>query len=193
MSSFIGHSIPAIGLYFSARRQKYSLFWLIWLVLVAWFPDIDYLNSALIPEGMRITHSILFCSILPVLTIIVLYFLNNRGSEFKFMSIQVILTGFSHLLLDMLVGVGALPLLYPFSLQRFKLSFGLLPSAGKIDLSNYFFYRNLLIEMGVLLPLLLSFIIIFQQLKIKSDRNITITFMIIVSISFMMWAFYLSR
>ena len=193
MSSFIGHSIPAIGIYFSVRRQKYSFFWLIWLVLVAWFPDIDYLIPALRPDGIRITHSILFCSILPCLTIIVLHFLKHRVSEFKFMKIQVILTAFSHLLLDLLVGVGALPLLYPLSWQRFKLPFGLLPSAGKIVLSNYYFYRNILIEMGVLLPLLLISIIIFQQLEMTFSRKITITVMSAISISFMIWAFSLPR
>jgi inner membrane protein len=110
MSSFIGHTIPAIGLYFSGNRQKYSFFWLLWLVLVAWFPDIDYLIPALIPNGIRITHSIFFCSILPCLTIILFKFSSIREDELKFMQIQVILTAFSHLMLDLMVGVGALPL-----------------------------------------------------------------------------------
>ncbi|OUL30170.1 hypothetical protein BV378_04785 [Nostoc sp. RF31YmG] len=193
MSSFIGHTIPAIGLYFSRRRQTYSFVWLIWLILVAWFPDIDYLSSALRPDGMRITHSILFCSILPCLTIILLKFSRFKKPEFKFMKIQVILTAFSHLVLDLLVGVGALPLLYPFSLERFKLPLGLLPSAGKINLSNYYFYRNLLIEMGILLPLLLSCLIVNQQLEMNINKKIAITLLLTISGSFMLWAFSLPR
>ncbi|NEO85783.1 MAG: hypothetical protein F6J87_16255 [Spirulina sp. SIO3F2] len=60
------------------------------------------------------------------------------------------------MLLDLLVGVTALPLFWPFDAHRFKLPFGLLPSAGKISLSNPYFYSNLKIELGVLLPLSLS-------------------------------------
>ncbi|MDZ7961152.1 MAG: metal-dependent hydrolase [Aulosira sp. DedQUE10] len=193
MSSFIGHSIPAIGLYISGHQQKYSFFWLFWLIVVAWFPDIDYLSPALRPDGMRITHSILFCSILPCLTIILLKLLRTREHEFKFKKIQVILTAFSHLLLDLLVGVGALPLLYPFSSQRFRLPFGLLPSAGKLNLSNYYLYFNLVIEIGVLLPLMFIFIMLYQQLEMTFARKITLTILITISVSFMIWAFSLPR
>lgn len=109
------------------------------------------------------------------------------------MKIQVILTAFSHLVLDLLVGVGALPLLYPLSFYRFKLPFGLLPSAGRINLANYYIYRNLLIEMRVLLPLLFTFIMVFQALEMTFNRKIAIAILITISISFMGWAFSLPR
>jgi inner membrane protein len=194
MSSFIGHSIPAISFYFFGQRQRYSFFRLAWLVLVAWVPDIDYLIPALRPNGFRTTHSLLFCSILPCITIFILYFIQQkRGQEFKFMGMQVILTAFSHLVLDLSVGVGALPLLYPFSSQRFKFPFGLLPSAGKIDLSNYFFYRNIFIEIGILLPLFLSLYLLVQQEEMTLNKKILIFPLVTSSVSFMAWAFSLSR
>ena len=159
MSSFIGHSIPAISFYFSGQWQRYSFFRLTWLVLVAWAPDIDYLIPALRPNGFRTTHSLFFCSILPCITIFILYFIQQkRGQELKFMGMQVILTAFSHLVLDLSVGVGALPLLYPFSSQRFKFPFGLLPSAGKIDLSNYFFLPEFIYRNGSSIALIFKFI-----------------------------------
>lgn len=62
------------------------------------------------------------------------------------------MAGLSHLILDLSVGVTPLPLLLPLVKISFKLPFGILPSAGRVDLQNYYFYRNLWLEMGVLLP-----------------------------------------
>lgn len=193
MSSFIGHSIPAIGLFFSKRRHNISFVWLIWLILVAWFPDIDYLSATLRPQGLRITHSIVGCLIVPCLTIAVLAIFKIRGEQLKFIGLQLFLTSYSHLVLDLSVGVGALPLLYPWSPEKFKLPFGLLPSAGKINLSNYYFYRNLLIEMGALLPLFLCLYLLTQQSAMTKNRKILIIVLALFSACFMYWGFSLPR
>ncbi len=68
-------------------------------------------------------------------------------------SLQALLAGLSHVLLDLLVGVTQLPLLWPLSQRAFKLPFGVLPSAGSMRLDNYYFFHNLVIELGVLVPL----------------------------------------
>jgi hypothetical protein len=81
----------------------------------------------------------------------------KRSERLKFHSLQLILAGLSHLVLDLAVGVTALPLLYPFSHETFKLPFGILPSAGKIQINNYLAYRNLFIEIGVIIPIFLIF------------------------------------
>jgi inner membrane protein len=164
MSSFIGHSLPALSLHFSRQQQhqssiyssKYRNLWLIWLILVAWLPDIDHFVPALhasAHQGLRITHSIFVSLILPCCTVLILRLLKFKGRELGILSSQLILAALSHLVFDLLTGAMALPLLYPLSLQTYKLPFGLLPSAGRISLFNYYLYQNLFIEMGVLLPL----------------------------------------
>ena len=62
--------------------------------------------------------------------------------------------------------------LYPFSVEAFRLPFGILPSAGKIDVKNYYFWRNLFLELGVLLPLLISWCIhVWTPLEFRSEGN----------------------
>ena len=65
-----------------------------------------------------------------------------------------LLAGVSHLAMDALVGVHPNPLLWPFTERGFTSPVGLLPSAGHLDPTNFYFWRNLLIEMGILLPVL---------------------------------------
>lgn len=204
MSSFIGHSLPAISLYFSARplrqplvyRSNYRWLWLIWLVLVAWNPDIDHFVPSLhasAHQGLRITHSIFASLILPCSTILVLRLLKLRGRELGFLAAQLVFAALSHLALDVLTGAMRLPLLYPFSLSTFKLPFGLLPSAGKINLENYYFYRNLLIEMGILLPLFSSIHLITHRFRGKPKRTVIVALLLTCSLGFMVWASMLSR
>lgn len=183
MSSFIGHSVAAVTVYvatefmiFPAARVKSNWvtgdrsLWLCWLIVVASIPDLDYLVKALNfinNQGLRITHSIFFSSIAPCFTIAALPIMKVNSSWQR--SIQVILAGWSHLVLDLLVGVTPLPLLFPLIKIPFKLPFGILPSAGKISIDNYYFYRNLALEMGVLLPTL--FIVILLSLKQTLYKN----------------------
>jgi hypothetical protein len=60
---------------------------------------------------------------------------------------------FSHLVLDFLVGVHGNPYLFPFSSEVFVSPLGILPSSGRIDLSNYYFWRNLGIELAIFVPI----------------------------------------
>jgi inner membrane protein len=176
MSSIIGHSLAGLTVYLTTtelqiNRQvrslnKYNLPWLMWLVAIASMPDIDYLIPSLILQHndrrVRTTHSFLGALIVPACTILILYLLGKRGKTLKLMSLHAILDGLSHLLLDLLTGVLPLPLLYP-NLEVFRLPFGILPSAGKIQLTNYLFYRNLSIELGVIVPLLISLLLIIRD------------------------------
>ena len=165
MSSFLGHSLAAATVYVAteftlpvAKEKSWlksdRLFWLGWLIVVASIPDLDYVVHAWNStnnQGLRITHSTLFSLIAPCLTIAWLWLGKRQHIGKKI--IQVVMAGLSHLALDLSVGVTPLPLLFPFVKIPFKLPFGILPSAGRIDLDNYYFYRNLWLEMGVLLPL----------------------------------------
>ena len=200
MSSFIGHSLAGLTTYAvtqqSQKSRRFDWIWLIWLLVIASIPDIDYLIPALrirqANQTLRITHSLLGAILIPGFTILGLWLLGKRGKSFKFKSLQVVLVGLSHLLLDMLTGVSALPLLYPFSLQTFKLPFGLLPSAGRIRLTNYFFYRNIFIELGILIPLSISLLLSVRD-STSGNRLLVIAAGFVISVCFTIWAFTLSR
>ena len=159
MSSFLGHSLVAYSLFSLDRRERPSArrraMWLGWLVVLASAPDIDYLIPALgspVHRGSRITHSIAFSLILPLCSVVVIHFVKGLKSQRRLLSVCAVLAGLSHLILDFLVGVTPLPLLWPISSAVFSSPIGVLPSAGRIQLSNYYLYRNVLIEVGVLAP-----------------------------------------
>jgi inner membrane protein len=131
--------------------------WAAWLIVLASAPDIDYLVPALNSrayEGLRITHSVAFSLVLPLCTVVAFVLAGKSGRRLKSLGVCASLAGLSHLVLDFLVGVTPLPLLWPFSTTPFSSPIGILPSAGAIQLSNYYFYRNLVIEMGILAPTL---------------------------------------
>ena len=131
--------------------------WAGWLVALASAPDVDYLIPALnsrAHHGIRITHSVAFSLALPLCTAVMLYLAGRDGRRLKSLSVCAALAGLSHLVLDFLVGVTPLPLFWPLSAATFASPAGILPSAGRVQLSNYYFYRNLVIEMGILAPLL---------------------------------------
>lgn len=199
MSSFFGHSLAALGTYFVEKPASFNTrkYWLVWLIIIAAAPDIDHIVPAFQPisnyQIIRITHSILLSLVLPISTILLLILFGSKGRSLILRSQQVILAGLSHLGLDLLTGVNRLPLLWPFSTENFKLSFGLLPSAGGINLFNYFLYRNLLIELGVLVPLVF-FIYLINNFKINNrQQTIKLIGLLLISICFMFWAFSLER
>lgn len=160
MSSFLGHGLAAYTLFSLDRGgrapSRRGAVWLGWLLVLASAPDVDYLVPALgspAQRGSRITHSIAFSLILPLLSIGALYFLKGLKSRRRLLGVCAVLAGLSHLALDFLVGVTPLPLFWPLGSAAFASPLGILPSAGRIQLSNYYLYRNVLIELGVLAPI----------------------------------------
>lgn len=135
-------------------RPKPVLLWLVWLLVAASFPDIEYGLLYLFGKNLslRITHSVAFCTLPPLLTLIATRWLAAHP-QWKSLTLQTAVAAYSHLVLDLLVGVSPLPLLWPFTSSLFKLPFGILPSAGRPVLTNVYLYLNLLIELGILLPL----------------------------------------
>jgi membrane-bound metal-dependent hydrolase YbcI (DUF457 family) len=199
MSSFLGHSLAAYSLFSLDRlKRPFTLWravWLAWLVVLASAPDIDYLVPALAApahQGSRITHSIIFSLILPLLSIGVLYFLKGLESQRRLLSICAVLAGLSHLVLDFLVGVTPLPLLWPLDSAAFASSIGILPSAGKIQLSNYYLYRNVLIEVGILAPLCyLARGLYLGEISTRDRTRVLI--LLLVAGCFVAWSVSLSR
>jgi inner membrane protein len=204
MSSLIGHSLAAIAINMAmpkannpaardqtpSRQKRWGdLLWLGWLITVACAPDLDYVIPSLHPSahgGMRITHAIISCLILPIASILVIVVGSWRSHRNNLAlrsppelkphickkAVQLLGAGLSHPLMDLLVGVTPLPLFFPLSENLFKLPFGILPSAGKIDLTNYYLYRNLGIELGILLPLLWTLWLLVYPVASSSDRSI---------------------
>jgi inner membrane protein len=204
MSSFIGHSLAGLAAYAATQQwrtlrwhSQVNWGWLIWVLVIASIPDIDYFIPGLrikpAQQILRTTHSVMGAILVPACTILLLWVLGHRGKLLKLKGLQAILAGLSHLLLDLMVGVFPLPLLYPFSLQAYKLPFGLLPSAGRIQLNNYLLYQNLLIELGVLLPLSFSLLLITKNAAMSIGRLCAIGLGFSISAYFMHWAFGLSR
>lgn len=159
MSSFLGHSLAAYTLSTLDRRErpsvKWGALWTGWLIVLASAPDIDYVVPALASpahRGLRITHSVAFSLILPLASVGVLCAVKSLGSRITLLSACAVLTGLSHLTLDFLVGVTPLPLFWPLSAATFSSPIGVLPSAGRIQIWNYYLYRNVMIETGVLAP-----------------------------------------
>lgn len=192
MSSFVGHSLVAIvvgGQKRAGLSPAGATIWTLYLITLALTPDIDYLFRYLnINTAIRLTHSLLFTLLLPSLTLAILAKLPLTPQQRTVMRYQVILAGLSHLLLDLLVGVTPLPLFWPLSETTFRPPFGLLPSAGQIQLTNPYFYRNLFIELGVLFPLA------WLLLKLPySHKRAIQTMCLLVSLSFMFWASQLTR
>lgn len=199
MSSFLGHSLAAYSLFslnpWTRPSSRWRAMWLGWLLVLAFAPDIDYLVPALgshAHQGSRITHSIAFSLILPLFSFGVLYFVKNLKSQRRLLSICAVLAGLSHLGLDFLVGVTPLPLLWPLASATFSSPIGILPSAGRIQLSNYYLYRNLLIEAGVLAPI--YYVARALYLGEIDTRNRAKMFMLLlVAGCFVMWSVSLSR
>ncbi len=165
MSSFIGHTLNTLGIYVNKQSSpermawRWALLWLGWLGFVGLAPDLDYVIPQLyatrlsMETDLRITHSWVGTLFFPLLTMVVLTQLPLQRETKRALSVQVILVGLSHSILDLLVGVWPLPLLWPFSATRFKLPFGILPSAPAFRLDNPYMYRNVFMELGIFLPL----------------------------------------
>ncbi len=164
MSSFIGHGLIGGVLTYVSTKNRGSAWWLVWLGCLAVSPDIDYLIHALRLESeggfyTRVTHSLVGVLLLPALTVIALA-LGRRYGKFLAAPLalrarQAFFAGFSHLLLDVLVGTSSYAIFWPVSDYSFHMPFGLLPNAGALYFSNYYLWRNWAIELGVLLPMAL--------------------------------------
>jgi inner membrane protein len=199
MSSFIGHSLAAYTLFSVSRGVTAPSLkraaWLGWFIVLASAPDIDYLVPALAHPangGLRITHSIALSLVVPLLTILVLFLSKVSEERQMVLSICLILTGLSHLALDFLVGVTPLPLLWPVDPTVYSSPLGILPSAGRIQFSNYYLYRNVLIEVGVLAPLMY----VARDLYVGAggSRNwLRILILLLIASCFAAWSINLNR
>lgn len=157
MSSSIGHSLIAISIQRATEptdtKAKWvrSFWWTFCLVVVANFPDV---GKALRHVGSiyPATHSLGFALILSMLLLPLVY-RAVEGRERMVAIVQLFAASLSHIVADFWVGVNSYPLLWPFSNLPVCPPFGFLPSSPGISLFNLYLYRNLAIELAILLPL----------------------------------------
>ncbi|NPU95561.1 MAG: hypothetical protein HPY82_27010 [Gammaproteobacteria bacterium] len=155
MSSFLGHALIGISIGSDERNSSFMkrTISLSFFAFLAISPDIDYLGIWLIGYEIepRYTHSIGFCLLVSFLSVFIYKIIISRNLCIPVV-MSIILAPLSHLALDYFVGVHESPFLWPIYSEKFCSSIGILPSAGRIDLQNIYFWRNLLIEMAILLP-----------------------------------------
>jgi hypothetical protein len=70
--------------------------------------------------------------------------------------------------------------------------FGLLPSAGRIALTNRYLYRNLAIELGILVPLY-SLLLFNKSIRRHQYRVWLLGVHLLVWIPCLVWGFLLKR
>ena len=155
MSSFVGHTL--IGTALALRKNKLdsmrAFVQLGFLIGLAVSPDVDYLMGWLgYGSHIRWTHSLGYCLLVGMVAWVAKSFLLKNWLG-NIPTQLVFAIPFSHLILDLLVAVHPMPLFWPLTTTTIVLPLGVLPSAGQINWLNYYFWRNLAIEMGILGPI----------------------------------------
>jgi membrane-bound metal-dependent hydrolase YbcI (DUF457 family) len=166
MTTFFGHAATGAAIYLGTNRltEPHARWALPLLVFLAVAPDFDYIFLWLfnISPQPRISHSLSFCFIISSLTWALTIKLRHSVPRAPTLAI-FILASVSHLALDLLVGVHSLPIFWPFTASEVILQIGILPSTiHVITFPNHYFWRNLFIECGVLLPFLAALIALFR-------------------------------
>ncbi len=151
VSSIAGHAAAGITAYLCCNRWACapSRWAVVPFAFLAVCPDLDYLAVWLLgyAASPRITHSLLFALVASLLV----HRLTRRPASARLPTAWLLAASLSHPLMDLLVGAHPVPLLWPIAAE-IAVPVGLLPSAGALSAGNYYLWRNLIIELGVLLP-----------------------------------------
>lgn len=156
MSSIVGHGLAGVAVYLACNRagDRRTLWALPAFVFLAVCPDLDYFAIWWwhAQPALRPTHTLSFAIAASLFMWGLTAPLRTRSLA-KVPFPALLLASVSHPLLDLLVGAHGLPLLWPLTDRQVALPFGLLPSAGRLTFGNYYLWRNLFIELGILVPL----------------------------------------
>lgn len=151
MSSLAGHAAAGVAAYLCCNRWTDTRTrWALGLfVFLAICPDFDYFAVWLFGYAAhpRFTHGLLFGLVMALLVRLA----TRRCSSAHLPLPALLAAAWSHPLLDLLVGAHGLPLLWPLA-RDIALPVGVLPSAGALRWNNTYLWRNLLIELAVLVP-----------------------------------------
>jgi len=194
MSSIIGHVATGAAVYLACNRLENKRSW--WLFAVFVFvticPDFDYLAIWLLgySANPRISHSILFAVVMSLIVWWGTRHLVKRTSATAPL-VALLFAALSHPFLDLLVGAHPVPLLWPFPNQNVS-TLGILPSAGRLAIGNYYLWRNLLIESVVLLPALALLVALARKVSIRIIVQRTL-FIVPIWLIFLVWSLGLRR
>lgn len=191
MSSIVGHLLAGTSchlLLLQRETPRPAGRWMLALLL-AIAADFDYLPAWCCGLKMvpRYSHSLGFSFGIGLLA----WWLLRRSAGWRDDTMLLplcLLAPLSHLLLDLLVGVQAKPVLWPLFAEPLVLPFGILPSAGALYWRNVLLWRNLLIELGVLLPA--AILLLHSRLRLSRWESL---FCLACCSMFAGWGWLLSR
>ena len=175
MSSIFGHALigASIGDNANPKSKADKAFLYLFFVALSINPDLDYLPTWFFGLNMepRYSHSVLGCLAISLAGLLLKKYVlvRNLGKVHWFL---IVVAPMSHIVLDYFVGVHKNPILWPMSNELFAFSHGVLPSAGKLDFRNYYFWRNLLIELGILIPV--AFILSKKRKIVKNKVSFAV-------------------
>ncbi|MGC1247536.1 MAG: metal-dependent hydrolase [Spirulinaceae cyanobacterium] len=182
MSSVFAHSLVGAAIYtrvgkLNSLRGIFSCAFVSFLAII---PDLDYVIYWLFDYRLdpRYTHSIFYCLIISaVVSLIKLTIFKNALASIPYYLLWI--SPLTHLALDLLVGVYPMPLYWPANSDLMVLPFGILPSAGKLNIFNYYFWRNLVIELGILLPIVGLFVPALNKHLVKDKLSLKVLWLLI--------------
>lgn len=194
MSSLIGHAAAGVTVYLATNRSRPPAAHaaLLTFTLLAICADFDYLGIWLFHYSPtpRITHTLIFALVAAVIAWLATRPIRKRGSA-HLPFVALLAASLSHPLLDLLVGAHPLPLFWPSANADVSVP-GILPSAGRLAVNNYYLWRNLLIELAVLLPAFALLVAIARQVP----RHILAPRALLIApfwLAFVVWSTGLAR
>ncbi len=192
MSSFVAHALVGAT---PGALARLPWPYICILVVLAWLPDVDYFWLALggAHPTVRVTHSLGFvlgvwalCGVLLKLAPKSILATPHQ----KTLAWASLVALLSHLMLDFMVGGDhGDPLLWPLSSASFTNPWGFLPAAGSLHPGNFYLWRNLLIELGILVPVILA----LQMVTRRQWRPWILVVAVLVCVFCTVWGFGLAR
>lgn len=193
MSSILGHVAAGAIAYAAILPRSRSKAALSFCMVAAVLPDLDYLSiwAFQYPFRPRFTHSVVFCLLAAGVLWLVARRMAPTLSPFRLLAALAV-ASLSHPLLDLLVGVHPVPLLWPLPDPDVSLGFGVLPSAGRLQVDNIYLWRNLLIELGLFGPVL-AFVVAARYGRSRRALLLVAGIAVPIFLGALMWSLQLTR
>lgn len=184
MSSIFGHALmgAAIGDNADAKTKTEKIFLCLFFVSLSICLDLDYLPTWFFGLQMepRYSHSIAGCVVVSLIGLLLKWGVFTHLLRSASLAL-IAAAPLSHVLLDFFVGVHKNPILWPLSDGLYAFDYGILPSAGRLKVDNYYFWRNLTIEMGMLIPIAIA---VSATARNIARKNMIIIFVAMLTLLF---------
>ena len=173
----------------SAQQRGSSRWAAVPFIALAVGPDLDYFAVWFFDYAAdpRFSHSLL-------MAVGAALFVKLTLSRFVTANLNLrwlLAAGISHPLLELLVGAHPVPLFWPLD-GGVSIPAGVLPSAGSLAFDNFYLWRNLLIEMGVLGPVFTLLVAVSGRRRFPELAGWTLLILAIWA-SFLIWSIRLGR